>query len=87
MTKSAFTQARRKIKYQAFIELDQVQIDYFYENYPLVDFYGFRLLGVDGSMSDLPDNNKNNEIGQHFGYFLSRHGTEFELAFRKCLMS
>lgn len=75
VTKSALTQARRKIKYEAFMELNQVQIDYFYENYPLHDWHGFRLLGIDGSMSDLPNDNQKNEIGAHFGYWKSRHGT------------
>ncbi len=75
VTKSAFTQARRKIKYEAFIELNQVQVNYFYQNYPKLDFHGFRLLAIDGSMSDLPDDNKKNDIGTHFGYWGSRHGT------------
>ncbi len=76
VSKSAFTIARRKIKHEAFIELNQVQVDYFYQHYPLLDFHGFRLLAIDGSMSDLPDDNKKNEIGKHFGYWGSRHGTQ-----------
>ncbi len=75
VTKSAITRARRKIKHEAFIELNEVQINYFYEHYPIVDWRDFRLLAIDGSMSDLPDDNKKNEIGQHFGYWKSRHGT------------
>ena len=79
VTKSAFTLARRKIKYEAFIELNKVQVSYFYHNYTRLEFdgfNGFRLLGIDGSMSDLPDDNKEKEIGKHFGYWGSRHGTQ-----------
>ena len=71
----ALTLARRKIKHEAFIELNQVQVNYFYQHYPLLDFHGFRLLGIDGSLSDLPDDNKKKDIGTHFGYWGSRHGT------------
>ena len=33
VTKSAFTQARKKLKYEAFVELNAVQIAYFYEHF------------------------------------------------------
>lgn len=64
VTKSAFTQARRKLKYEAFIELNQVQVDYFYEYFDPLTWQGFRLVAVDGSMSELPDIET---LGQHFG--------------------
>ena len=38
VSKSAFTLARRKIKHEAFIELNEVQVNYFYQNYPRLEF-------------------------------------------------
>jgi hypothetical protein len=64
VTKSAFTQARKKLKYDAFIELDRAQLEYFYAHFEPTTWHGFRLVAVDGSMSQLPHTA---EIGQHFG--------------------
>lgn len=64
VTKSAFTQARQKLRYEAFIELNRVQVSYFYEHYESQAWQGFRLIAVDGSMSELPDVEA---ICQHFG--------------------
>ena len=64
ITDSAFCQARKKLKYQAFIELDNKQVTYFYHHYPLRDWNGFRLLSVDGSTLRLPSYQ---DIVQHFG--------------------
>lgn len=54
VTKSAFTQARQKLQAAAFIELNTVQIQYFYEHFPVQTWYGFRLLAIDGSTAELP---------------------------------
>lgn len=64
VTKSAFSQARKKLKYEAFIELNQVQTDYFYEHLEPLTWYGFRLVATDGSMVELP---VTPEICEHFG--------------------
>lgn len=64
VTKSAFSQARKKLKYEAFIELNQVQVTYFYEHFEPKTWYGFRLLAVDGSTSQLP---RTPEIIEYFG--------------------
>ncbi len=64
VTKSAFTQARRKLHYKAFIELDQAQTTYFYKHGEPHRWYGLRLLAIDGSMSDLP---QNEVVNIHFG--------------------
>jgi hypothetical protein len=63
-TKSAFCQARQKLKYEAFIELNQAQVGYFYEHLAPLCWHGFRLVAVDGSMGDLPNTP---EIATHFG--------------------
>lgn len=64
VTKSAFCQARQKLKHQAFIELNQAQVGYFYEHLAPARWQGFRLVAVDGSMADLPDTP---DICTHFG--------------------
>lgn len=52
---SAFCQARKKLRHEAFIELNQVQTSFFYEQYPLRTWFDFRLLAIDGSTLDLPN--------------------------------
>jgi hypothetical protein len=64
VTKSAFCQARLKLKYEAFIELNQAQVRYFYEQLAPARWQGFRLVAVDGSMSELPNTP---DICVHFG--------------------
>ena len=54
VTKGAFSLARKKLDYEAFVELDKEQIDYFYQNVPYKTWHGFRLLGIDGSTARLP---------------------------------
>jgi len=64
VTKSAFSQARKKLKAEAFIELNTVQVDYFYAHFPYRTWQGFRLLAVDGSTTQLPETA---DIVAHFG--------------------
>lgn len=64
VTKSAFSQARQKLKSEAFIELNQTQVRYFYAHFETATWQGFRVVAVDGSMSDLPNTD---EIRAHFG--------------------
>lgn len=56
VSKSAYTQAREKINYKAFIELCNDIKEQFYKEYEYKKYKGFRLLGVDGSMIILPNN-------------------------------
>jgi hypothetical protein len=58
VTKGAFSLARKKLNYTAFVELDKTQIDYFYETADYATWHGFRLLGIDGSISRLPTSNE-----------------------------
>ena len=71
VTKSAFSQARQKLKHTAFIELNQEQVAYFYGHFALQQWQKFRLLAIDGSMSDLP--NAPN-LQEHFGVWSSSTG-------------
>ena len=68
VTKSVFCQARLKLKAEAFVELQQVQVAYFYAQYAPPTWSGFRLLAVDGSTTQLP---ATPAIETHFGL----HGT------------
>ena len=54
VTKSAFSQARHKLKHTAFIELNQQVIE---QAEPLLEkrWHGFRIRAVDGSVMNLPD--------------------------------
>jgi hypothetical protein len=72
VTKSAFSQARQKLKHTAFIELNQVQVEHFYTHFAIERWLGYRLLGMDGSLIDLPNNAATREA---FGHWGSRHGT------------
>lgn len=72
VTKSAFTQARQKLKYTAFVELNQEQVAYFYGHYTPLRWCEFRLLAIDGSMSDVP--NVPN-LRDHFGVWSSATST------------
>jgi len=66
VTKSAFSQARQKLHAGAFIELNTVQVDYFYEHFSYHRWEGFRLLAVDGSTVQLPETL---DIVGYFGLF------------------
>ena len=71
VTKSAFTQARKKLKYGAFVELNQVQTAYFYRFLGPLTWYGWRLVAVDGSTAQLPNHP---EILAHFGAWQPAQG-------------
>jgi hypothetical protein len=64
VTKSAFTQARKKLKYQAFVELNQLQTCYFYQFLEPQRWRGWRLVAVDGSTLQVPNPQ---EVLDHFG--------------------
>lgn len=54
VTKGAFTQARAKLKHEAFIELNENVVESFYSEAPFKSWNGMRLLAVDGSRLVLP---------------------------------
>jgi len=66
VTKSAFCQARQKLRASAFVELNNVQTQYFYQHFPFQTWHGWRLLGLDGSTAELP---ATPDIIAHFGYW------------------
>ena len=64
VSKSALSQARLKLKYEAFVELNQAQVGYFYSQFAPQRWQGFRLMAVDGSMAELPNTPA---LCEHFG--------------------
>ena len=71
VSKSAMTQARVKLRHTAFIELNDEQVTYFYNHFEPKRWHGFRLIAIDGSMTDLP---KTAAICQHFGVWRPKAG-------------
>jgi len=71
VTKSAFSQARQKLKYTAFIELNDAQVDYFYQRAEPRRWHNLRVLAMDGSMADLLNTQ---EISEHFGVWHPQSG-------------
>jgi len=71
VTKGALTKARKKLEYQAFIELNKHMTSHYYSYFPTASWYGFNLMAVDGSTLRLPDET---EIIKHFGVWNVKKG-------------
>jgi hypothetical protein len=69
VTKSAFSQARQKLKHTAFIEINDLYNDCFYQDDNIQTFKGHRLLAIDGSYIALPDHSS---LREHFGVHKQR---------------
>jgi hypothetical protein len=66
ISKSAFTQARAKLKHTAFVELSDRVVNEFYKEAPWMSWHGRRVLSVDGSTVCLPDSDSLREVyGAH----------------------
>ena len=55
ITASAFSQARKKLKHTAFVELNDDIVSAYYKEKEYKKLYGMRLLAFDGSKLTLPD--------------------------------
>lgn len=77
VTKSAFCKARKRLKYQAFIELNEALIGFFYKHFPYRTWHGFRLLASDGSTIKVP---KTQPVADHFGSLTPAQGEPCPLA-------
>lgn len=64
IVKSSFTKARAKLKHTAFIELNKVCLEPFYEEAPYRTWQGYRMVAVDGSTAVLPNSK---DIRAEFG--------------------
>lgn len=66
VTKGAFTQARAKLKHEAFIELNDNVVNTFYSEAPYLAWKDKRLLAIDGSRLLLPNHESvKEEFGVH----------------------
>jgi len=70
MTQQAFSAARDKIKWEAFLDLFRMIVDHIYEGY-YETWHGYRLSAIDGSKTQLPDDQT---LRDHFGT-VGRGGT------------
>lgn len=71
ISRSAFTQSRKKLLPSAFIELTQEQLSYFQTYAPHKKTWeNYRLVAIDGSILNLPNGN---EIKEHFGFVRNQH--------------
>jgi len=77
VTKSAFTKARKKLRHQAFIELGQHLISFFYDHFTYRRWNGFRLLTIDGSTLQVP---RSEEVAAHFGMWHPNGGGKCPMA-------
>ena len=73
VTKSAFTQARKYLSPEAFVELSDVVVKNFYEHAAYLGYKNHRLLAVDGGFLNLPDHPS---IREEFGRRAFGRGTK-----------
>ena len=66
MTKQAFSQLRQKIKPDAFIQLNDTYVNWFYNDNNFKKYKGYRLLSIDGSITEIPNTSNNRD---YFGYY------------------
>lgn len=69
--KGNLSKARAKLKYHAFIELNDQLSQYFYKHFQTRTWFGFNLLAIDGTTLRLP---VESEISDHFGVWNSTKG-------------
>ncbi len=73
VTKSAFSQARKHLSPEAFVELSDVVVKNFYANAAFLGYKNHRLLAVDGGFLNLPDHPS---IREEFGRRAFGRGTK-----------
>jgi hypothetical protein len=66
ITQSAFTQARSKLKFEAFVELNEVAVAEFYRDRPVRRWNDYRVLAVDGTTLTLPDTDEVRNTFSHY---------------------
>ena len=73
VTKSAFSQARKHLSPQAFVDLNDVIVQHFYESVPYLGYKNHRILAVDGGFVNLSDDAT---IREEFGSRAFGRGTK-----------
>jgi len=69
--KGNLTKARAKLKHEAFIELNDHQVQFFYDHFQPETWFGFNLLAIDGTTLRVP---VEKEILKHFGGWATTKG-------------
>jgi hypothetical protein len=77
VSKAALCKARKKLKFEAFVELNTKAVQYFNEHANPLTWHGFFLKAVDGSTVKLPNFP---EIVEHFGTWNPRQGDPLPMA-------
>lgn len=77
VSKSAFCKARKKLKSEAFIEMNSCLSRFFYNYFPIKTWFGFTLKAWDGSTARVP---QTEEVAEHFGVQESQRGKSRPLA-------
>lgn len=78
ISKSAFSQARHKLKHSCFVDLNKKFCDIFYSQKNISKTWrGFRLLSIDGSTLQLPNSPT---VKKHFGMWNPRNGNSVPMA-------
>jgi hypothetical protein len=77
VSKAALCKARKKLKPEAFVELNTKTVQYFNEHANPLTWHGFSLKAVDGSTVKLPNFP---EIVEHFGAWNPRQGGPLPMA-------
>lgn len=77
VTKGAVCTARKKLKYEAFVDLNRHLNAMFYTYFNSRTWFGFNLLAFDGSTVRLP---KSPEITDHFGVWKTKTGESCPVA-------
>ena len=84
VTKSTFTQARKYLSPEAFLELNDVIVGNFYQNAAFLGYKNHRLLAVDGGFLNLPDHPS---IREEFGRRAFGRGTKKDVPKSMALIS
>ena len=69
--KGTLSKTRSKLKFEAFTELNDHLVRYFYKHFPFQTWYGFNLIAVDGSTLRVPDEKA---VIEQFGVWNSDKG-------------
>lgn len=69
--KGNLSKARAKLKYEAFVELNDHMLRHYYSNFSFETWCGFNLLAIDGTTLRVPDEK---QILDHFGAWHSTKG-------------
>jgi len=77
VSKAALAKSRMKLKYEAFIAINDNLINYFYKNFKPLKWNGFTLLAIDGTTVQLP---RIDSITKHFGAWHPRQGEKCPMA-------